>query len=111
MYYILCNLHGKHNVWYEHDYIDLKVIDRDGATFYEIKTDTSAKKCIRNALGQLLEYSSYPTERRAKKLIVVGDAPATEDDKNYLEYLREQHSLPIHYAQFNWETGNIDQEE
>lgn len=111
LYYTLCNLHGKHSVKYEQDYIDLKVIDQDGATFYEIKTDTSAKRCIRNALGQLLEYSSYPTERRAKKLVVIGDAPATQDDKNYLEYLREQHSLPVHYAQFNWEAGNIGQEE
>ena len=66
-----------------------------------------------NPLGEKsgLEYSLYPTEKRAQKLIVVGDAPATEDDKNYLKYLREQYSLPIHYAQFNWETGSIDKEE
>ena len=111
LYHTLCDLHGKHNIRYEQDYVDLKVIDQDDATFYEIKTDNTAKMCIRNALGQLLEYSSYPAEQRAQKLIVVGDTPATEDDKNYLDYLREQYSLPIYYAQFNWETGDIDQEE
>lgn len=101
----------ENSVWYEHAYVDLKVIDQDGATFYEIKMDTSAKRCIRNALGQLMEYSSYPTEQRAQKLVVVGDAPATEDDKMYLRHLRDLYELPIYYAQFNWENGDIGQEE
>ena len=102
--------YGDGAVRYEQDYVELKVVGRDGCIFFEIKTDTTAKKCIRNAIGQLLEYSSYPAEQRAQKLVVVGDAPATNDDGNYLQHLREQYSLPIYYAQFNWEKENLESE-
>ena len=110
LFSILRARHGNGAVRYEEDYVDLKVIVEDGCTFYEIKIDVTAKKCIRNALGQLLEYSSYPAEQRAQKLVVVGDAPATNDDGNYLRYLREQYSLPIYYARFNWEKKNLESE-
>ena len=76
LYSSLKSRYGDGAVRYEQDYVDLKVIGQDGCIFFEIKTDTTAKKCIRNALGQLLEYSSYPAEQRAQKLVVVGDAPA-----------------------------------
>ena len=100
------------SVWYEKDHVDLQVVDdTSGSIFYEIKTDPSAKKCIRSALGQLLEYSSYPAEKRAEKLVVVGDAWATEDDRSYLRHLRETYSLRIYYARFDWHKEDIEQEE
>ena len=100
------------SVLYEKDHVDLQVVDdTNGLIFYEIKTDSNAKRCIRNALGQLLEYSSYPPEKRAEKLVVVGDAWATEDDRSYLRHLRETYSLPIYYARFNWHEEDIEQEE
>jgi hypothetical protein len=73
----------------------------------EIKTDSSAKMCVRNAIGQLIEYSMYPTQEKAHQLIVVGDAPLSIDDASYLSYLRSRFSLPIYYAQFSWEQGGI----
>ena len=107
LYCALCKQFGAKRVHYERNYVDLMIIEKNGPTYFEIKTDSTARKCIRNALGQLLEYSCYPSDNRATKLIVVGDAPVTEDDKKYLKLLRRQFSLPIHYAQFNWEKGNI----
>ena len=102
--------YGNDVVRYEHDHVDLKVLGRDGWTFYEIKTDITAKRCLRSALGQLLEYSSYPTEQRARRLVVVGDAPATQDDRNYLCFLRQQYTLPIFYSQFNWNKRKLGPE-
>ena len=102
--------HGNDAVRYEQDHVDLKILSKDGYTLYEIKTDVTAKKCIRNAIGQLLEYSSYPAEQRANKLVVVGDTPAMENDQNYLKFLRQKYSLPIFYCQFNWNTGDIGPE-
>ena len=110
LYSSLRSRYGDGAVRYEQNYVDLRVVIPDEIIFYEIKTDTTAKKCIRNALGQLLEYSSYPAEQRAQKLVVVGDAPATNDDGNYLRYLRKQYSLPIYYAQFNWKKEDLESE-
>ncbi len=108
LYDSLGTRHGNDAVRYEQDYVDLQVVGQDGCTFHEIKTDSSAKKCIRNALGQILEYSSYPAEQRARKLVVVGDAPTIKYDRAYLKHLRKRYSLPIHYARFNREGETWD---
>lgn len=65
--------------------------------FYEIKTYHSARACIRDALGQLLEYSHWPTGMCASKLIVVGENEIDEDGNAYLDYLKTSYSLPIEY--------------
>ena len=107
LYCALCKQYGADAVQYEQDFVDLKVTGPDGDTFFEIKTDSSAKRCIRNAIGQLLEYSCYPAAERANRLVVVGDASASSDDIKYLGYLRSRYSIPISYAQFDWEAGNV----
>ena len=110
LFSVLRERHGNDAVRYEEAHVDLKVAGQEGCAFYEIKTDVTAKQCIRNVLGQLLEYSSYPAERRAQKLVVVGDAPATDGDRSCLRYLREQYSLPINYARFNWAKKDLESE-
>lgn len=56
----------------------------NGTYFYEIKTCRSALQCIREALGQLLEYSCYIQNAHAKHLVVIGlDRPS----KNVTDYL------------------------
>jgi hypothetical protein len=63
----------------------------------KIKIAPTAKSCIRQALGQLLEYGLYPDHQRAEKLVVVGDGKATPEDLAYLGYLRKKFGLPIYY--------------
>ena len=56
-------------------YIDL-VARQDGALqFYEIKTDTSPRLALRNAIGQLLEYAYWPDPVKPARLVVVGASP------------------------------------
>lgn len=107
LYRSLCKQYGSKAVKYEQDFVDLKVTSSDGVTFFEIKTDPLAKRCIRNAIGQLLEYSSYPTAERAYRLVVVGDGPASKEDIAYLKHLRSLYSIPIFYARFDWKICNI----
>lgn len=64
--------------------------------FFEVKT-VSAKRCIREALGQILEYAHYPNENRAKKFYIIGPEPADDNDKAYIKFLRDNYSLPIWY--------------
>ena len=94
-------------VAYEENFIDLIGRDDGSTTYYELKTEPTAKMCIRLAIGQLLEYSNYPHSKAADRLVVVGEAPATEDDQAYLTVLRERFQLPIHYGWFRWESGDL----
>ena len=79
----------------------------DEVTFYEIKTGSSVRSSIRQALPQLLEYAFWPEEQRADKLIIVSQLPITADAKRYLRFLRKQFKLPISYKQFDLKTGAL----
>jgi len=56
--------------------------------YYEIKTGLSAQSCIREALGQLLEYSYWPGGQSADQLVIVGEPPLDDNARAYLETLR-----------------------
>ena len=80
-------------------YIDL-VACRDGALeFYEIKTDTSPRLALRNAIGQLLEYAYWPNPVKPARLVVVGALPLDEEANRYLSNLRAETGLTIGYRQ------------
>ena len=93
LYQNLCEKYGKSNVQYEKNYVDLMLYDSMGCTYFEIKMDTTVKRCIRSALGQLLEYAHYPTDSRARRLVVVGDVFPTDDDRFYISLLREKYQI------------------
>jgi len=67
--------------------------------FYEIKTCGSAKACIREAIGQLLEYAYWPSVENAMNLIVVGEEAIDIKTVHYLKFLQDKFSLPIRYEQ------------
>ncbi len=107
LYRWLCKLNGKQAVSYEKDFVDLSVRVNGDITFYEIKIDNTAKKCIRLALGQLLEYAHYPDKIRADKLIVVGDMNPSSEDIGYLRMIRSLYSIPVYYARWDWEKEEL----
>jgi hypothetical protein len=65
--------------------------------FYEIKTANSARACVRQALGQLLEYSYFNCSKMACQIVVVGEYKIDSETKNYLKYLEKEFNLPIDY--------------
>ena len=67
--------------------------------FYEIKIGRSARSCIRQALGQLMEYGFWPGAARPTKLFVVGEPPLDGEAEEYLQSLREEFRIPIYYRQ------------
>lgn len=76
------------------------VVRREGKfQFYEIKTAHSPRACLRQALGQLLEYAFWPGSQEATRLIIVGETALDEEGAEYLRTLRERFSLPIEYEQ------------
>lgn len=87
--------------------VDVAVRNGEAYTYYEIKTGLSAQSCIRQAIGQLMEYSYWPGAQAAEKLVIVGEPPLDEPAKAYLEKLRERFSLPLYYQQFDLQTGAL----
>ena len=79
--------------------IDLVACRNGELEFYEIKTGTTAKQCVRDALGQLLEYAYRAPAIRPKKLFVVGERLMDSDTEEYLRLLRDELCIPIWYQQ------------
>lgn len=106
----LCDVHGRENVLYEHNYVDLILRESDGDIFFEIKLETTVKRCIRVALGQLLEYANYPDRCLAKRLVIVGNRQASDSDRTYLAELRKRFRLPVYYSRFSSENNELTSE-
>jgi len=79
--------------------IDVVVRQSGQYWFYEIKTAKSPRVCLREALGQLLEYGYWPRgqEPTASRLVVVGESPLGADGTEYLRRLRDIFGLPLEY--------------
>lgn len=82
-------------------------IEEDKDIFYEVKTSGSALKCIREALGQILEYSMYPEKFLCSKMIIVGPHAPEDKVKRYMAYLRDITKLPIFYQGFDTQTKKL----
>ncbi|MVN79276.1 hypothetical protein GO988_23330 [Hymenobacter sp. HMF4947] len=84
--------------------VDIKARDIEGnITFFEIKALSTLDGCIREALGQLLEYAYWATTGvpLASKLVIATAHPLSQAAHQYLSYLKHTVSLPIDYVQIN----------
>jgi hypothetical protein len=88
-------------------YIDVAVRQGEEYIYYEIKTGLSAQSCIREALGQLLEYSYWPGAQTAARLVIIGEPPLDKHAKAYLETLQKAFSLPVEYRQFDMNSTHL----
>ena len=99
---------GFENVEYERRIMGSSKVDMIGwkgkkATFFEIKTYPNAKACIREALGQVLEYAMYPADFRADKLVIVSQNKTLPSDQAYIKHLRKSINLKLEYWAFDYE--------
>lgn len=88
-------------------FIDVAVRQGSEYTYYEIKTGLSAQSCIREALGQLLEYSYWPGAQSAIRLVIVGEPPLDSNASAYLDNLRSNFSLPVEYQRFDMRSNRL----
>lgn len=85
----------------EEDHVDIRASKYGIPHFFEVKTFDTAKACIREALGQILEYNHYPSNKRASDMFIVGPYMATHEDINYLKYLRANYKIRVFYRCYN----------
>jgi hypothetical protein len=96
---------GAENVAGEHPtgrgtLLDVVVRHDDGAfVFYEIKTALSAAACIREALGQVLEYAYWPGGQEPLRIVICGEGRLAGEGSTYPRRLRERFGLPVDYQQ------------
>ena len=91
--------------------IDVVVKKNSEFTFYEIKTSHNVRLCIREALGQLLEYAYFPPPpgaNRATQLVIVSSNVLTPEAECYLTMLRERFGLPIHYQRYDPDKNTLE---
>lgn len=94
-------------VYIEKGRVDIKCKTHNGKWHYfEIKTRIP-KLSIREALGQIMEYSYWPDLERAEKLIIVSDEEPDSDTRKYLNHIRVKFNIPIFYRFFNIESNNL----
>jgi hypothetical protein len=77
--------------------IDIVVKLKNDYWFYEIKTSLIPRACLREAIGQLLEYGFWPGAQEPTRFIVVGETLIDKEGQEYLLRLRKRFSLPIDY--------------
>jgi hypothetical protein len=102
LYQLLASKYGKDNVRTEQPsgvgtLIDMVVKMKDEYWFYEIKTALTPRACLREAIGQLLEYGFWPGAQEPTRFIVAGETPIDKDGQEYLNRLRKRFSFPIGY--------------
>lgn len=95
--------YGDKNVVIENQFlgnkIDVVLKTNSGFHFYEVKVASSAKACIRQAIGQVLEYAYWPGKKHANKIIIAGEHTLEKESEAYLSFLRNEFHLPIEYKQ------------
>jgi hypothetical protein len=79
--------------------IDIVVKHNENYYFYEVKVGITAKSCIRQAMGQILEYAYGNCKKEAAKIYVVGEPYLDNASKNYLNFLNAEFNIPINYLQ------------
>jgi hypothetical protein len=80
-----------------HGRVDVAVHQGKVYWFYEIKTADSSRECLRQALGQLLEYAFWPGAPEVTRLIIVGEHAIDKECENYLKFLKKHFLLPVEY--------------
>jgi hypothetical protein len=90
--------------------VDVAVCTSLGTVYCEIKVAPSVRAALREAMGQLLEYTHWPNDVRAKKWWVVSEQEPTAEDIAYINSLRSRYKLPISYRRIDLDAHAIGPE-
>jgi hypothetical protein len=97
---LLKGRYGKENVILERNNVDITIIDGEKTILIEIKTNSTPRAAIREAIGQLLEYAYCRPQAgaRALELVVIAPGKLDEPADEYIQRLRTKFSIPISYC-------------
>lgn len=88
---------GEEYVKMEEDFVDIKVVQPEQITLYEVKAASYAAICIREAIGQLLFYAIKLVDSREKRLVVVGQYPPNPSEQEMIKKMRQHLKVDLTY--------------
>lgn len=102
LYERLVDEYGENNVGTEINIggkrVDLVVRTQKGSyDLYEIKTRPTARLCIREGLGQILDYAFFENNDNIGNLFIAGPNEASPQEQKYMQSLSDFSPLPIKY--------------
>lgn len=102
-YNYLVEEYGEDKVKMEENFVDLKLIEHDKITFFEVKPYSSVSLCIRESLGQILDYlwKDKDANKVTSKIVVVGHTKPTKDEIKYIEFLKDNLKIEFDYQCFD----------
>ncbi len=68
---------------------------------YEIKPFESVYACIRDGIGQLLDYSHQQKTKKAKRIIIVGPNEPEQHDLDFIQGIKNVIQIPFGYIAFD----------
>jgi hypothetical protein len=81
--------------------IDFVIERSEGRIFAELKVSARVTTCVREAIGQLLEYGYFGMRDTPLELWVIGTGKCTARELAYLERLRTQLGIGLYYRRFD----------
>jgi hypothetical protein len=93
--------YGEENVLLEENYVDIKLLQPNFITFFEVKSSSYASDCIRDALGQVLSYTFNDSDKREKKLVIVGQYSPNKDEEELIQYIKQKLNIDFEYRNIN----------
>lgn len=80
---------------------DIVTLETDlSISIYEVKTSLNIRKNIRDAVAQLLDYSSHCGNTIVNKLVIVSPCELNRTAEQFMQSLRGLIQIPIHYIQY-----------
>ena len=77
--------------------IDVAVKKGTEFDIFEIKTCATSRACVREAMGQILEYAYLDSKETISRMYIVSYCYPEPDVEEYLERIRNQHKIPVFY--------------
>lgn len=72
-----------------------------GIEIYEIKTSASGRRNMREAIGQLLDYSLHSGKYTVRKIIIVSPVSLNKTEKLFLKAIQSQIKLKLEYLEYS----------
>jgi hypothetical protein len=81
---------------------DIVTKERDKSmSIYEVKTKIELRRNIREAIGQLLDYTSFSDSTTINKLVIVAPCKLDKDGKAFISSLEKLVKIPIEFLEFD----------
>lgn len=102
IYDMWVNLLGVECVKMEENFVDIMITTEETTELIEVKPYTTAIQCIREGLGQLLDYyHKYYSNRDNVSLTIIGYNKPNVEDKKFIKFIEKTLNMKFRYD--SWE--------